>query len=240
VIRAKNIAIAGRLAPISLDVGEGSLVCLVGPNGSGKTSLLHAIAGIGPAAGEVEICGAALRAAPPALRSRLVAYLPATRDIHWPLSARDVVALSGAAPDEVARAIGALDLGALAHRRIDRLSTGERSRALIARAFAAEPKALLLDEPTANLDPLWQLRLMAMLHGRTAIVAMHDLDAAAAHADRLIVMDRGRIAADGPPRDVMASGAIGAVFGIEKVEGQWRPLVSPRPSSRRRPGSQDE
>ena len=227
MIRAENIALAGRLAPLSLEVEAGKLVCLVGPNGSGKTSLLHAIAGIGPATGTVEIDGTPLRGTAPAERARLLSYLPATRDIHWPLGARDVVALSGASGDEVERAIEMLELSELAGRRIDRLSTGERSRALIARALAPEPKALLLDEPTANLDPLWQLKLMDMLRGRTALVAVHDLDAAALHADRLIVMNGGRIAADGAPDEVMASSVVAGVFGIEKVEGCWRPLRRP-------------
>jgi iron complex transport system ATP-binding protein len=231
VIRATGIALAGRLGPLSLDLAEGELVCLVGPNGSGKTSLLHALAGIGAPSGRVEIDGTVVNAVPQAQRRRLVSYLPATRDIHWPLTARDVVALSGASQAQVEAAIRALELDALARRRIDRLSTGERSRALIARALAPEPLLLLLDEPIANLDPLWQLKLMEMLHGRTAIVAMHDLDAAAAHADRLIVMDKGRVAADGAAIEVMAGPVIADVFGIENEGGKWRPL-SPRADRR--------
>jgi iron complex transport system ATP-binding protein len=224
VIRASGIALAGRLEPLSLEVAEGALVCLVGPNGSGKTSLLHALAGIGAPAGVVEIAGVRLSSAAQAQRTRLLSFLPASRDARWPLAARDVVALSGAGEARVEAAIEAMELGPLAERRIDRLSTGERSRVLIARALAPEPAVLLLDEPTANLDPLWQLRLMDMLHGRTAIVAMHDLDSAAAHADRLVVIANGRVAADGAPDDVMAGPAIGEVFGIEKEAGRWRPL----------------
>jgi iron complex transport system ATP-binding protein len=227
VIRASNVALAGRLDPLSLEVAEGDLVCLVGPNGSGKTSLLHALAGIGSPLGEVEIAGVPLRAASLAQRRRLLSFLPASRDSRWPLKARDVVALSGAGDYRIEGAIQALELTALADRRIDRLSTGERSRVLIARALAPEPAVLLLDEPTANLDPLWQLRLMDMLPGRTAIVAMHDLDSAAIHARRLIVMDRGRVAADGPPDEVMSGAAIGEVFGIEREKGRWRPLSRP-------------
>jgi iron complex transport system ATP-binding protein len=224
MIRARDIAIPGRLERLSLEAGDGELVCLVGPNGSGKTSLLHALAGIGSAEGKVEIDGADLRRQAPAQRSRLVGFLPASRDVHWPLAVRDVVALSGASGEEINAAMALLDLQSFAARRMDRLSTGERSRALIARALAPRPKLLLLDEPTANLDPLWQIRLMEMLRGRSAIVAMHDLDAAALHADRLIVMSGGKIAADGPPDAVMAGPSIGAVFGIEKADGRWRPL----------------
>ena len=224
MIRATDIALAGRLQPLSLALEPGALVCLVGPNGSGKTSLLHALAGIGAPAGRVEIDGVEVKSAPRAQRARLLSFLPASRDIHWPLAGRDAIALSGASAAQVEAAIDLLDLGTLATRRMDRLSTGERSRILIARALAPEPALLLLDEPTANLDPLWQLRLLDLLHGRSALVAMHDLDDAAAHADRLIVMNEGRVAADGPPEEVMAGPAIGAVFGIERASGRWRPL----------------
>jgi iron complex transport system ATP-binding protein len=224
VIQARDIALPGRLAPMSIDFGDGEQVCLVGPNGSGKTSLLHALAGIGNPAGRVEIDGISLAAMPAGRRSQLLSFLPASRDVHWPLSARDVIALGGASGEQMEAAIASLSLEDFVERRIDELSTGERSRVLIARALAPAPKLLLLDEPTANLDPLWQLRLMNMLHGRTAIVAMHDLDAAAANADRLIVMNKGAVAADGPPREVMAGPVIPAVFGIEKVDGRWRPL----------------
>jgi iron complex transport system ATP-binding protein len=226
MIRAERIALPGRLEPVSLELSAGELVCLVGPNGSGKTSLLHALAGIGRPEGRVEIAGANPARLPPARRTRLISFLPASRDIAWPLAARDVIALGGATDREIDSTIAALELEPFAARRIDRLSTGERSRVLIARALAPSPALLLLDEPTANLDPLWQLRLMDMLRGRTAIVAMHDLDAAAAHAERLIVIDRGRFAADGRPAEVMSGPAIAAAFGIERVDGKWRPLES--------------
>ena len=149
-------------ADVDLPHGGGPLTCLVGPNGSGKTSLLHALAGIGAPVRR----GADRRPRPEALapaerRQRLLSYLPASRDIAWPLSAQG--SDPARRPDEAeadSRDGSARARRRLADRRVDRLSTGERSRVLIARALAPRPRLLLLDEPVANLDPLWQLRLM--------------------------------------------------------------------------------
>lgn len=231
LLEATGLALPGRLneTAISADVGE--LVCLVGPNGSGKTSLLHAIAGIGDSSGRVRIAGTDPRSAGPAERSRLLSYLPASRDIAWPLTARDLIALGlpGAIDHSAIEAVSdSLELVAFAGRRVDRLSTGERSRVLIARALVARPKLLLLDEPVANLDPLWQLRLMDHIRSltgtgdRTALVAMHDLELARLYADRLVVMRDGAIAADGRPDALIGSDLIPSVFGIVRKDGRWR------------------
>ena len=231
LVEADGLALPGRLFETSLRLEAGELACLVGPNGSGKTSLLHALAGIGRPAGRVRIGGEDPSAAAPVRKARLLTFLPATKELRWPLCARDLVALGGAGGNEVDEAIDRLELTALAGRRVDRLSTGERSRVLIARALAPNPKLLLLDEPAANLDPLWQIRLMEMLEaglrrtGQAALVAMHDLDAAARYADRILVMDQGRIAADGKPREILASEHIPRVFGIARVNGEWRPAA---------------
>lgn len=231
LLEASGLALPGRLEPTDLALRAGELVCLVGPNGSGKTSLLHAIAGIGSPAGRVRIEGIDPRAAPPGPRARLLAYLPASRDVKWPLTARDLIALGGADPAEIGEAAAALDIAPIADRRVDRLSTGERSRVLIARALAPNPKLFLFDEPTANLDPLWQIRLIDLLKerlaggGHAALMAIHDLDAAARCADRLIVMDKGRIAADGPPAALLGGAVVRDVFGVERVAGEWRPVT---------------
>jgi iron complex transport system ATP-binding protein len=221
MLTASSLSLPGRLFEVSLAIGAGELVCLVGPNGSGKTSLLHALAGIGGPSGAVSLDGVDPRTLGPARRPGLLTYLPATRDIPWPLLARDLIALGGGGAD-----FAALELDALLGRRMDTLSTGERSRVLIARALAPRPRLLLLDEPTANLDPLWQIRLMALVRseirqsGRAALVAIHDLDAAARYADRILIMDEGRIVGAGLDR-------VPDIFGVERIAGEWREVRPP-------------
>jgi iron complex transport system ATP-binding protein len=232
LLRAAGLSLPGRLDATDFRIVSSQLVCMVGPNGSGKTSLLHALAGIGAPRGNVSIEGRDRDRASPRERRRLLSFLPAAREAAWPLSVRDLVRLGlplGAGADGADLALAALQLEAFADRRIDRLSTGERSRVLIARALAPQPRLLLLDEPVANLDPLWQLRLMDLLlrlarDGQAVLLALHDLDLAARYADRLIVMDGGRIVADGDPRTLIDGAEIRAVFGIQKSGGVWRPL----------------
>ena len=223
MLSAEHLSLPGRLVDASIEIAAGELVCLVGPNGSGKTSLLHALAGIGVPSGSMQLDGVDPRRLGPARRPAYVTFLPATRDIVWPLRARDLIRLGGGEAD-----FPALGLDGLLDRRVDTLSTGERSRVLIARALAPRPRLLLLDEPTANLDPLWQIRLMELVRaelsqgGRAALVAIHDLDAAVRYADRILVMDEGRIAAEG-----LDGPHIGKIFGVERAEGGWRAVSPP-------------
>lgn len=226
LVVARCLALPGRLESTPLNLESGALTCLIGPNGSGKTSLLHALADIGRPAGDVRIGGIDPKTVPAGRRNALLGFLPASRDITWPLSARDVVALGGGDPDA---ALARLGLSAMAERRMDHMSTGERSRVLIARVLAPASSLLLLDEPTANLDPFWKLTLMdrlrALSRDRAMLIAVHDLEIARAYADRLIVMDEGRIAADGEPRRLIDGPEMAAIFGVERVKGVWRPVA---------------
>ena len=241
LLDARALALPGRLEPTNLRL-DSALVCLAGPNGSGKTSLLHAVAGIGRPEGEVWIEGANPRSLPPEARAHLLAFVPASRDVAWPVTAGDLIRLglpAAAEPQAMEEVLGALELAPFLDRRMDRLSTGERSRVLLARALAARPRLLLLDEPAANLDPYWQLRLMEMLRdlaraGHGVVAAMHDLDLAARFADRLVLMDAGRIAADGAPEEILSGTLVGDIFSIKREPEGWRPLSpSERPRSSR-------
>lgn len=234
LVVARDLELPGRLARTDLELRAGELTCLIGPNGSGKTSLLHALARIGRPSGRVTIAGVDPDREPPSRRGHLLSYLSASRDMAWPLLARDLVALGlpeDVPPSRIAEMLAVFELEPLADRRVDQLSTGERSRLLIARTLAPNARLLLLDEPTANLDPLWQLRLMDRLclmvrrTERSALVALHDLETARRYADRLLIMDGGRIEADGTAEALLAGDHIARVFGIVSSDSGWRPIA---------------
>lgn len=230
LLEAYGLAAPGRLEATDLSLSPNSLTLLVGPNGAGKTSLLNGLSGIGDISGEVRIAGIDLRSLPPPERIHRLALLPASRDLRWPLKARDLVALGlgGVRDDEaVLAALASLDAEILADRRVDRLSTGERARILLARALVARAAVLLLDEPAANLDPRWQLRVIDRLRaearrGAAVLASLHDLALARVYADRVIVMDGGRIVADGPPDQALSPDILAGIFHVAwSAERGW-------------------
>jgi iron complex transport system ATP-binding protein len=251
------VSLAGRqvLAGVSLRVGPGELVALLGPNGSGKTTTLRAALGLAArSAGRVRLAGEDPRRMAPMRRARRAAYLPQQRSLAWPLCVRDVVALGrfayGAVPgrlgavdaEAVRRALGACELDALAGRRADMLSGGELSRVHIARAIAGGAPLLLADEPTAALDPLHQVQVMRLLRayadaGNAALVVLHDAALAARFCQRLAWMSGGRVVADGPAQQTLTPERLAEVYGVEalvrQVDGHW--LVAAGGPAPRRP-----
>jgi iron complex transport system ATP-binding protein len=240
-LRARGVAVRhGRaevVTGLDLDVPAGALTALVGPNGSGKSTILRALAGIhAPAAGTIEVGGEALAGLRPRQRARTVAYLPQDPPIPTGLSVREVVEL-GRHPHRglfeadrhdraiVDRALREADAAPLADRRVEQLSGGERQRVWLATALAQDAPVVLLDEPTTFLDIRHQLELLALLraqvaeHGRTVVAVLHELTLATAHADHLVVMDAGRIVAQGEPVEVATSPALARAFGVAVTVG---------------------
>ena len=237
LFEARGAALPGRLHATDLSVAAGQLVAVVGPNGGGKTSLLRTCAAIDGRAETITIDGEALHVASPTRRSRLIGYLPASREFVWPIAVRDVIALGLAAPspDRVNELLHMLELGPLADRPADHLSTGERARVLLARALAARPKVLLLDEPLSNLDPYWVLRLLEMLRelanqGAAVLVALHDLERMGLF-DRVLLVNGGELVADLPPSEMTASRQFASAFRLERSLAGWQISRSADPRS---------
>ena len=227
-LAARGLALSGRLERTDLTLESGCLTLLVGPNGAGKTSLLHRLAGIGQGEGMTMLGGEELQQMPPARRIGRIAFLPANREIAWPLIARDLVALGlggRARAAAIEEALASLDALQFADRRLDQLSTGERARILLARALVARPAVLLLDEPAAHLDPARQLAIFERLRteaerGAAVLASVHDLSLARNFADRILVMQQGAIVADGAADVALAPEIVTKVFGVRWNDGK--------------------
>ncbi|MBB4199334.1 ABC transporter [Rhodoblastus sphagnicola] len=230
-----KVRLGGRmvLRDISFSAQRGALVALVGPSGAGKTTLLRAMAGLIPSEGGIVADGEDVRGLSIAQRAQRFAYVPQDDSVHWPLPVHDVVALGryphGASRpgrlsprdvEAVARALDAVDLGGMAGRAVTELSGGERRRVAVARALATEAPILFADEPTASVDPHYQLSIMTLLRrqarqGALVFVVTHDLGAAARFADRVLMLRAGRLEEAGAPRDVLAPAQLAEIFSIE-------------------------
>lgn len=216
---------------LDIAVVAGEVVGLIGPNGSGKTTLLRALVGLTAGEGTITVGGTALDVVTSSERARRIAYMPAGRRVDWPMRAEDIVGLSGADADAVAEALRRVGMRDFAGRRIDTLSTGEQARVLLARVLAGHADWLLLDEPTANLDPGHELDVLALLRteaarGAGVLASFHNLTLAEAHCDRCVLMAGGRIVADGVPGVVLTEANLAAVYGIARDGAGWRRSAS--------------
>jgi iron complex transport system ATP-binding protein len=251
-LSAVTVELGGRAVVDAVDVSvaDGEWLALIGPNGAGKTTLLRAIARLVPFAGEIALDGRAATDLPRAELARLVAVVPQEPSTPpWMTVAEYVLlgrtphlgpfAKEGAHDREAAaRALGRLDLLSLASRRLGTLSGGEKQRAVVARALAQEARIVLLDEPTAALDIGHQQQALELLDGLraesglTLVAAMHDLTLAAQYADRMVLLDAGRVVADGSPADVLTEAAIAQHYGasIDVIPVGDRLAVVPRRS----------
>lgn len=220
---------------IDLTIRAGEFVGLLGRNGAGKTTLLRAAQGLVPAQGWSSLADMTVRE-----RARAVAFMPQSREIAWPMSVEALVGLgriaharASAEADRQAteRALHALDLHGLRHRNATGLSGGEQARVLLARALAQETPLLIADEPIAGLDPAAQIRVMRLFsqlagQGRAVLASLHDLGLAVRHCTRLVLLDQGRIVADGPAHAVLTDENLARSFGItaSMAESEHGPL----------------
>jgi iron complex transport system ATP-binding protein len=219
------------LRGVTAEVAAGELVAVVGPNGAGKTTLLRAMAGLlTPVSGTVRAFGLDPARVPRRELARRLAYLPQRYELAFPFTVGEVVlmgryahsrgGLEDRADLEAARAaMERCDVLALEDRRFDELSGGEQRRALLAQALCQAAEALLLDEPTAALDPAHARTLLMALRaecqaGRTAVIVTHDLSLAVRFGHRLLLVAGGALVAAGPPAEVLASEAAARAFEV--------------------------
>jgi iron complex transport system ATP-binding protein len=227
------------LAGVSCAVHEGRLVAAVGPNGSGKTTLVRVLSGLLPLErGSVRVAGRDVGVWSRHELARVVGVLPQREDILFPLRVDETVMLgryahlgplaaSGDADRNAVRAaLERCDVTALAPRSVDSLSGGEWQRVRLARALAQEPRALILDEPTASLDVRHEMELLELFRtlvdqGMAALVITHHLNLAARFADHILLLREGVLVAEGPPAMVLSREVVGQVFDWPVAVTPW-------------------
>lgn len=216
---------------ITLHVSQGEVIAVVGKNGAGKSTLLKCINHIiSPSNGSIYVNELDIEKVSFLERARRTGYLSQKSEHLFPVTVFEVV-LMGRYPyspyrftkhDEeiVARILAQMELGSLANRTFDRLSGGEQQQVLIARALAQEADVLLFDEPTNNLDLRHQLEIMQLIRrvikkeGKTALIAIHDLNLGASFADRVIIIHQNRIFSAGTPMEVLTEETLSLVFSV--------------------------
>lgn len=213
-------------------IASGETVALLGPNAAGKSTLLRALAGLAPASGSVQLDGIELNGLSLADRAKAVTYMPQTLPQGVALTVLEtVIGALEASPtgqvggeDSAERAmavLGRVGIDALAMRGIDELSGGQRQLAALAQALVRSPRLLLLDEPTSALDLNHQVRVLdlarslAREQGMIAVLVLHDLQAAARIADRVVVLSDGRITAVGTPEEAITPAVLADVWRVQ-------------------------
>ena len=234
---------------VSLEVGAGEVVALVGPNGAGKSSILATLSGdLTPEKGEATLIGRPTSSYRPMQQARLRAMLLQANQVSFPFSVQQVVEMGrspwAGQPEEerddeaVTAAIESVEIGHLAERRFNELSGGEKARVSLARVLAQETPIVLLDEPTAALDLHHQERVMGLIRqlgraGKSVVVVVHDLNLAAAYADRVALIVEGRIEATGSPTEVITAEGISEVYRVDVdvlSDNDGRQIVVPKRS----------
>jgi iron complex transport system ATP-binding protein len=227
-LRKASVSLGDRrvLDDVDLTVSAGELVGVLGPNGAGKTTLLRAALGLARlTAGSALLSGRDVAGLGAEDRARHVAYLPQERRLAWSLAAWRVAALGAVdRPPALAReaafeALARVEMSGLADRGVLEMSGGERARVLLARLLATRAPLLVADEPVAGLDVEAQFHTLDLLReeaqaGRAVVVTLHDLTLAARACDRLVVIDRGRVVADGSAGEVLTPDCLADVFGL--------------------------
>jgi len=247
-LEAKQLTVCYPHAPapalnsVTMVVPRGAFYAVLGPNGSGKSTLLRALLGMVPhAGGEAHVSGRLVSDWDRRALAREAGVVPQSESVAFPITVRELVSM-GRYPhlgtlrserptdrEAISEAMRVCDVETLAQRFLSTLSGGEIQRTRVARALAQEPNTLILDEPTASLDVRHEMEILELLRasasrGMTIFLITHHLDLAARFADRLLLLDRGRVAAEGPPREVLREETLQRVY-------EWPISVSDDPAT---------